>query len=402
LAALRRHPAALLQLNPFDTLWRKIERSFGDPRLWQLFGRYATYCGSDPWQAPATLGMIAQVEADGVWLLEGGLHRLAGALASAAQTLGVHIHYHSRVAALELDHGGIAAVRLTNGGRCPTRRVVFNGDVGALTSGLLGPQVRSRLRADATARPSLSAVTWNLLATPQGAALSHHNVFFSADYGREFTDIFQKHRVPCEPTVYVCAQDRPDSGALSQADGERLLGLINAPALRDGAHDDDALPGGLETCEATMRRQLARCGLQLIDRAPAITTTPAQFAQLFPGSRGALYGAATHGWQAAFRRPQARTRIPGLYLAGGSVHPGPGLPMAALSGLHAADSLLADQNSRSRWRTTATRGGTSTSWAMIPPARSRLSSSSAASSRPTTPPPAAAHLRPPRDIAPST
>ncbi|TXN07700.1 CrtD protein, partial [Methylobacterium sp. WL122] len=99
--------------------------------------------------------------------------------------------------------------------------------------------------------------------------------------------------------------------------------------------------------------------------AETATTTPAGFATLFPATGGALYGRASHGWSATFKRMGARTRLPGLYLAGGSVHPGPGVPMAAQSGRIAADTLLADRRaarpvSTRRSPATATSGGTST------------------------------------------
>ncbi len=94
---------------------------------------------------------------------------------------------------------------------------------------------------------------------------------------------------------------------------------------------------------------LERCGLR-VQRRPeqTVVTTPAGFDQLFPATGGALYGQTSHGWRASFARPGARTKVPGLYLAGGSAHPGPGVPMAALSGRHAAVSLLADLASTSR------------------------------------------------------
>ena len=87
---------------------------------------------------------------------------------------------------------------------------------------------------------------------------------------------------------------------------------------------------------------MRRCGLE-IKASPqqVVRTLPQDFARLFPGSGGALYGQATHGWMSAFARPSSRSKVPGLYTAGGSVHPGPGVPMAAMSGRLAAATLMA-------------------------------------------------------------
>jgi 1-hydroxycarotenoid 3,4-desaturase len=91
-----------------------------------------------------------------------------------------------------------------------------------------------------------------------------------------------------------------------------------------------------------------------------VRTTSQDFSRLYPGSGGGLYGTATHGWMALFRRPGSTTRLPGLVLAGGSVHPGPGVPMAAMSGVRAAETVLAHLVSTSRSRAVATSGGMST------------------------------------------
>jgi 1-hydroxycarotenoid 3,4-desaturase len=119
--------------------------------------------------------------------------------------------------------------------------------------------------------------------------------------------------------------------------------LINAPADAD---THPLAPADIARCEATMFAKLAACGLQL-ESATAMprVTTPSDFAHLFPATAGALYGRATHGWAASFDRPSSRSKVAGLYLAGGSVHPGPGLPMAALSGRLAAEALLEDRKS---------------------------------------------------------
>jgi 1-hydroxycarotenoid 3,4-desaturase len=138
---------------------------------------------------------------------------------------------------------------------------------------------------------------------------------------------------------------------------ERLLCLMNAPA------DGDTAPlseGVLRTCTEASFGLLERCGLH-VDRTTAAqaVTTPSGFGALFPATGGALYGQAVHGSMATFKRPGSRSKLPGLYLAGGSTHPGAGVPMAALSGCRAAESVLADLASTGRSRAVATSGGMS-------------------------------------------
>ena len=342
--------SAMWGIAPFQTLWRALGQHFADPRLRQLFGRYATYSGSSPFQAAATLMLIAHVEQEGVWTVDGGMHAIAAGLAALAAASGVSFRYEADVAAIATRGGRATGVRLSSGEVVEADVVLFNGDVAALAGGLLG-EASMRSVATPGAR-SLSAVTWAMRATTDGFPLSRHNVFFGGDYASEFDDIFRRGRLPQQPTVYVCAQDRDDCAA---ADGpERLLCLVNAPARGDTIPETE-----LERCETAMTTLLARSGLNLRPSG-SVRTDPAEWERLFPATGGALYGPAQHGWRAAFSRPGARSRLPGLYLAGGSAHPGPGLPMAAMSGRLASQAMLADLASTGPSRRAATPGGTST------------------------------------------
>ena len=326
----------LWRIAPFTTLWKALGEHFTDPRLRQLFGRYATYVGASPFLAPATLMLIAHVEQEGVWLVEGGMHRIAAALAALAEAEGATFRYGAEVAEVTVRGGRAAGVRLLNGEAVPANAVVANADAAALSAGLFGAGA-----ARAVPRPggrSLSAVTWAMVAEAGGFPLARHTVFFSADYAAEFQDLLGRARLPAAPTVYVCAQDRGDDAA-PPAGPERLLVLVNAPPTGDA---NPFPPSEIAPCETAAFGLMERCGLTL-RRSGCTVTTPAGWASRFPGTGGALYGAPPHGWAASFSRPGARTALPGLYLAGGSTHPGAGVPMAAMSGRLAAASLLSDR-----------------------------------------------------------
>lgn len=349
----------LLRISPFATMWDSLGAHFKDQRLRQLFGRYATYCGSSPYLAPATLMLVAHVESEGVWLVSGGMHRLAATLADLAREKGASFHYGCEAKRLLVEGGRVAGVETQDGARFDVDAVVMNGDFAALGAGLLGPDVIKASPPSSGVKRSLSAVTWAIRARTEGFPLAHHNVFFSSDYAAEFADIFARRRLPRAPTVYVCAQDRGGGDFHENAgEAERLLCLVNAPATD---HPDGLPASELQSCEDATFRLLTQCGLNIHrDSSATVLTTPREFGRLFPATGGALYGPASHGWMASFSRPGSRTRIPGLYLAGGSTHPGPGVPMAALSGRQAAESVMADLVSMRSFRRAATAGGMST------------------------------------------
>lgn len=352
---------ALLAIRPYESLWKVLREHFEDPRLIQLFGRYTTYCGSSPFLTPATLMLIAHVEAGGVWAIEGGLSALAAALEQIARRMGVAFRYGTAVRRIETVNGRTSGVTLADGERIGADQVVFNGDPAALASGLLGPGTAGAVRRVPEKARSLSALVWLAHARTSGFDLSHHNVFFSSDYPAEFRDI-ANGQPPSDPTAYVCALDR---GAGNARNGrERLQVIVNAPANGDTYSYES---GERERCTKAMLDRLGACGLTLEEPLPHRLVTPEDFSRLFPGTGGALYGRASHGWAASFLRPGSRTAIPGLYCAGGATHPGAGVPMAALSGIQASEALIADQVSTPWFHRRDTAGGMSTRSAMTVP-----------------------------------
>jgi 1-hydroxycarotenoid 3,4-desaturase len=347
--------ALLTRMGPMKTLWSSLQTQFTDPRLRQLFARYATYCGSSPWQAPATLSLIAQVEMDGVWSVEGGMVELAQCLTRLCQQAGVRFRFQTHCEQITLKNGKVSGVQLDTQEQLPADRVIFNGDAAALRQGLLGAPAQKAVTATPPQR-SLSAVTWALHAKTQGLALDRHNLFFWPDYASEFQDIFERQQLPKQPTVYLCAQDRQDQQG--PAGPERLLCLVNAPATGDQqALSDQALA----QCESQCLTLMQQCGLSLeLTPHNHVVSTPQKFHHRFPATGGALYGQATHGWMSIFSRPGAQSAVPGLYLSGGSVHPGPGVPMAAMSGRLAAAAVRASLGLTKSFPVGATSGGMST------------------------------------------
>ena len=349
------HFGDMVAIRPYESMWRVLGEYFPDPRLRQLFARYATYCGSSPFRAPSTLMLIAAVEAMGVWMVEGGMHALAAGLETLGRRAGATYRYGETVAQIVIERGRVAGVTLASGERIPADAVVCNADPAALAHGLFGSAASRAVPRMAHSRRSLSAYVWLADARTSGFPLSRHNVFFSPDYPAEFAAL-DPGKPAAAPTAYVCAQDRDDTG-VAPGGRERLQIIVNAPP--SGAAGLPP-PQEIERCTEAMEQCLARAGLSLaLEPERTRLLTPADFERLCPSTGGALYGRASHGWAASFLRQSARTRIPGLYCAGGSTHPGAGVPMAALSGRLAAATLLRDRHSTWPFRRAVTAGGMS-------------------------------------------
>lgn len=341
--------SGLMSVDGLTTLDKRLRTFFKDERLIQLFGRYATYVGSSPFSCPATLALIAYVEQEGVHFVRGGMRNLVCALESLARDLGVVVRTGEPVSRIVIESGHAAGV-FTPSEFVAAHAVVYAGDAAALAAGDLGADAKKAVGSYdfQVKQRSLSALTLSMVAETSGFELAHHNVFFGNDSAREFGDMFERQSMPASPSVYICAQDRENAAFTAHA--ERLFFIVNAPAAGHAIPESE-----IERCRQTALNQLASMGLNLKVHE-CITTRPGDFDVRFPRTGGALYGLANHDPTAFLKRPGARTTIPGLYLAGGSMHPGAGVPMAALSGRLAAQALSEDFVSTKKSRPMAIAG----------------------------------------------
>jgi len=325
---------ALTALDPFRTMQRAIDAQVRSPYLRDLLARYATYNGSDPRHAPATLNCIAHVELSmGCWGVQGGLYALVQALVRVAERLGVVVRTRSPVAEILVDGGQVGGVRLASGETLRSRAVVANADVAHVVTDLLP---RSAARRGPRASGAMSTSGTTLIVRHQGRPdAAPHEVLFPQPYREEFADLFDARRPPRVPTVYLCHQGAAHGRPMwPGATGSFLM--ANAPAVPDGAPPDPSL--GERLLERAVTSGLLR------DPEVVWARTATDLAAAYPRTGGGLYGAASNSMLAAFQRPANRVRgLPGLYLASGSAHPGGGVPMCLLSGRAAATALLSDQ-----------------------------------------------------------
>ncbi|SEG40086.1 phytoene desaturase [Thermomonospora echinospora] len=318
--------ADLRAVAPGHTLDGLARRFFRDPRLRQYVGRYATYAGSSPYRAPAALGCVPAIEHDdGGWYVPGGLARLADDLAGLLADAGVEVRTGTEVTEVVAGRRAVSGVALASGEREKADAVVVNADAAALYSRLLPD--RRRLHGIAALGPSSSAFL--LLAGVRGRTegLPHHSVVFSAGYRREFADIFRRRRPPEDPTVYIgCSAVHDPSQAPEGM--ENWVMLVNVPA-----GDPGQWPVTPESYRDLVLERLAHRGHDLSGRLCFVDLfTPADLRDRYGAWDGAIYGTAYRGRLAPFRRPGNRGPRRGLYLVGGSAHPGGGLPLVAMGG----------------------------------------------------------------------
>jgi phytoene desaturase len=304
--------------------------------LRQLFDRYPTYVGSSPYLAPATLAIIPYIEfAFGGWYVRGGLYSLIETLVDVANKQGVALCANAPVISIDQKDGVATGVSLASGQRIPADVVVMNGDAATL------PQLLGEHSKPAKSR-SMSGFVMLFGLRSELPRLAANTVFFSAAYRREFSQIFGESRFPDDPTVYVNAPSRLDRSLVPDGCGETLFVMANTPARVDRWSDTEIC-----TAKTRVMLRLRQGGLDIPDDQIAVHDiwTPRRIEERYLMPGGAIYGTDSHGWRNAFLRPRNQNQqLRGLYLVGGSTHPGGGTPTVLLAAEITANLIAKHEN----------------------------------------------------------
>ena len=324
-------PRDLLDIDALRTLRRAARDTFDDRRLRQWVGRYATYSGSSPAQAPATLACIPHIESRfGCWYPMGGLGALRAAFEQVAVDVGVEIRTSTEVMSIASTPDRVTGVELDDGSHLDAPIVIANVDARHLYDDLLPD--RAAAKRVRRARRSTSGFVLCIGARGRTDGIGHHNVWFSDDAYQEFRAI-DAGRLADDPTIYGCVSSTTDPTQAPEGDENWFL-LVNTPpgVDIDTERYRDLVLERLATHGVDLRRRMRFCAHM----------TPSDIEHNYRSPGGAIYGTSSNGRRAAFARPANRGTKSGLYLVGGSSHPGGGLPLVTTSARIVAEMIADD------------------------------------------------------------
>ena len=341
----------VLGMRMHSTVGATVEGMIPEPHARQMCEHFLQYVGSSPFLAPAILSLIAAAQADhGCWYAMGGTRMVARALGRLAGELGVRVMRGRGVKAIDHDGARVVGVVLDDGERIEADAVVSNCDVQRTLTGLVGTEAARAARAKVTSRytPACSGVVLYLGLSRRYEHLAHHNFLFSADSKAEFGDIYDRGVPARDPTLYVAAPSRSGDEAQAPSGCEALYVLVHVPYLRAGQRWEGK--GGLmEGYRGVIVEKMKRMGMGDLEERIVVERhlTPNGIEGMYNAEGGAIYGLASHGRMLGGFKPRNRSRVlKGLYLAGGSVNPGPGVPMVLMSGVTAAQCVAEDHGLR--------------------------------------------------------
>lgn len=314
------------KLGFFKTMNGANEDMFDNPKIVQLFNRYATFNGSDPYQTPATMNIIPHLEMSiGAYYPIHGMHAITQSLVGLAERTGVKFQYKSKVERIVLEKNTAAGIQV-NGEFIPADRVVSNMDIVNAYKKLL-PDIKSpRFLLNQPKSSSALIFYWGIKSTfPK---LDLHNIFFSDDYKKEFEHIFKKGTIYHDPTIYVNITSK-----LTKSDApegcENWFTMINVP--NNQGQEWPLLIAEARTNIVSKLSRMLDVNIEALIESEDILD-PRTIESRTSSALGALYGNSSNNLFSAFLRHSNKSkRIKNLYFCGGSVHPGGGIPMCLSS-----------------------------------------------------------------------
>ena len=332
----------VMALRMGKTVGSTIRSTVPDARVAQMLDHFTQYVGSAPDQSPAVLCGIGHMQTDeGIWYPRGGTRAVPESLARLAKKLGVEIRLGCGVKRILTEGKSVIGVETDQGELLGGRCVISNADSVRTHRELIGGEARRAFDARRSYEPACSGVVLYLGLKKRYDHILHHNFVFSTDPHEEFEAIYRRGEPAPDPTCYVCAPGLTEP-EVAPPGGEALYVLVHTPYLRPGHDWSQMLPA----YRKVILNKLKRCA-GMGDIEERIVTenvlTPQGIHDRYHVLNGAIYGLASHGrFLGAFKPGNRSPDLQGLYLAGGSAHPGPGMPMALMSGWIAADTLAQD------------------------------------------------------------
>ena len=332
----------LVGMRPGHSVSGTVRAFVNDPRAAQMLDHFTQYVGSAPDASPAVLCGIAHMQAhDGVWFPRGGTGAVPRALASLAIDLGVKIRTRTHVRRIVVEDGRVQGVETEQGDFIPSSVVVSNSDSVRTHLELLNGAPTERFLSRRKYEPACSGVVLYLGLNRRYEQLLHHNFVFSEDPHEEFDAIYRRGEPASDPTAYVCAPAITEP-EVAPPGGEALYVLVHTPYLRP--HHDWSIMFS-EYRDIIVDKLKRTAGMEDLEQRIVFerALTPCDIHQRYHVLDGAIYGLASHGrFLGAFKPSNRSPDVEGLYIAGGSAHPGPGMPMALMSGWIAADCVDQD------------------------------------------------------------
>jgi diapolycopene oxygenase len=334
----------LLAMKMSQTVAQAVRSKTPDPRVAQMMDHFTQYVGSNPYASPAILCGIAHMQTDeGVWYPIGGTRAVPVALTKLASELGVELSPNTSIEKILTSSGRATGVLTADGRQIPLSAIVANSDSVRTHQELLDGKPAKAFLNRRKYEPACSGVVLYLGLKQRYDHLAHHDFVFSKDPHDEFRHIYEKGEPAPDPTCYLAATSCSEP-QVAPPGGEALYVLVHTPYLRPGQDWKTMFPAYRKVILDKLKRTAGMHDIE--DRIVYESAlTPQDIHDRYRVLNGAIYGLASHGrLHGAFKPHNRSPDIAGLYMAGGSAHPGPGMPMVAMSGWIAADTLHKDLN----------------------------------------------------------